>query len=178
MSVYDTLLTSLGWDSIVTTNLTFVSPASTPTITESLGVLSSSYATHCQWYLDGNPILGATNQEYIPTETGNYQVAVGNGNGCFSMSDLFYFEYDNINSIENYDIYIYPNPVKNKLVINDEQSIIETVEIFDITGKKVKEVKNDELIIDFSNFKKGFYLLKIKLNDEDLVNYKIIKEYY
>src|SRR4051794_1633293 len=43
--------------------------------------LTSSSATGNQWYLDGNPINGETNQQYIASTTGNYTVVVTAG-GC------------------------------------------------------------------------------------------------
>jgi hypothetical protein len=43
--------------------------------------LTSSNASGNQWYLDGNPIGGATNQAYIATAAGNYTVTV-TANGC------------------------------------------------------------------------------------------------
>ena len=38
--------------------------------------LSSSSASNNQWFLNGNPIGGATNQQYTATTSGNYTVAV------------------------------------------------------------------------------------------------------
>ena len=46
--------------------------------------LNSSSATGNQWYLNGGPIGGATNQAYIATASGNYTVVVTDGNGCVS----------------------------------------------------------------------------------------------
>src|SRR5204862_4648772 len=45
--------------------------------------LTSSGATGNQWYLNGNPIGGATNQNYVATASGNYTVTVSS-NGCTS----------------------------------------------------------------------------------------------
>jgi hypothetical protein len=45
--------------------------------------LTSSSAAGNQWYLDGNPIGGATAQDYIATDTGDYTVVV-TANGCSS----------------------------------------------------------------------------------------------
>jgi hypothetical protein len=42
--------------------------------------LTSSSATGNQWYLDGNPIGGETNQTYVATASGSYTVI--NTNGC------------------------------------------------------------------------------------------------
>src|SRR5213078_5083964 len=38
--------------------------------------LTSSSASGNQWFLDGNPIGGATNQTYSATASGNYTVTV------------------------------------------------------------------------------------------------------
>jgi hypothetical protein len=43
--------------------------------------LTSSSASGNQWYLDGNPIGGATNQAYVATASGNYTDIV-TANGC------------------------------------------------------------------------------------------------
>src|SRR5262249_18709953 len=43
----------------------------------------SSSATGNQWYLNGNPIPGATNQNFVATAAGNYTVVVTT-NGCSS----------------------------------------------------------------------------------------------
>src|SRR6202521_3359997 len=45
--------------------------------------LTSSSASGNQWYLNGNPIGGATNQTYIATASGNYSLEV-TGSGCTS----------------------------------------------------------------------------------------------
>src|SRR6185369_20209 len=65
----------------------------TPTITPggpttfcaggSVGLTSSS-ASGNQWFLNGNPIGGATNQLYSATASGNYTVTVTDGNSCTS----------------------------------------------------------------------------------------------
>jgi hypothetical protein len=47
--------------------------------------LTSSSASGNQWYLNGNPIGGATNQSYIATASGNYTVVVTQ-NGCPSAA--------------------------------------------------------------------------------------------
>ncbi|MEP6485231.1 MAG: carboxypeptidase regulatory-like domain-containing protein [Rudaea sp.] len=48
--------------------------------------LTSSSATGNQWYLDGNPIGGATDQTYVATASGNYTVQVTDGNSCVSTA--------------------------------------------------------------------------------------------
>src|SRR5207249_6135844 len=47
--------------------------------------LTSSSASGNQWYLNGNPIGGATNQTYVATAAGNYTVIV-TSLGCSSAA--------------------------------------------------------------------------------------------
>src|SRR5439155_26339829 len=47
--------------------------------------LTSSSGTGNQWSLNGNPIGGATNSEYVATASGNYTVVVTT-NGCSSAA--------------------------------------------------------------------------------------------
>jgi hypothetical protein len=69
-----------------------VTPSVIPTITANGPItfcqggsvtLTSSSASGNQWYLNGNPIGGATNQQFVATATGNYTTIVTNG-GCSS----------------------------------------------------------------------------------------------
>ena len=49
-------------------------------------LLTSSSASGNQWFLNGNPIGGATNQTYSATASGSYTVKVTDGNGCTSAA--------------------------------------------------------------------------------------------
>jgi hypothetical protein len=46
--------------------------------------LTSSSASGNQWYLNGNPIGGQTNMQYVATASGSYTVTVTDGNSCQS----------------------------------------------------------------------------------------------
>jgi len=74
--------------------VTFAPCTAQPTITydgtldicEGNGILlTSSTANGYQWYLDGNPIAGATTVTYMATEAGVYTVIVMGTGGCFSL---------------------------------------------------------------------------------------------
>jgi len=60
-----------------------------PIISNTLNTLSlnSTYISY-QWYLNNDPISGATKQIYIPDETGNYSVEVTVNGGCRVLSDV------------------------------------------------------------------------------------------
>ncbi len=59
------------------------------------------------------------------------------------------------------DIVIYPNPVSDQLFITSENTVIETISIYTLTGKNVLEVINETNSIDVSSFSKGVYFIEI-----------------
>lgn len=73
---------------------------------------------------------------------------------------------------KNKTLTIFPNPVKDKFVINTNDKI-ENVEIYSTTGQLLKTTKFKE--IDIANFPKGNYIINIRTNQGNL-NKKIIKE--
>lgn len=79
----------------------------TATITQNGNVLTSSASSTYQWYLDGQPIIGATNQTCTIAGAGNYSVVVA-GNVC--PSEII--TVTGIGDPEAPDFFfsIYPNP--------------------------------------------------------------------
>lgn len=71
------------------------------------------------------------------------------------------------------DFKIYPNPTTNTLNISSKISGNKKVSIFDVTGKLIKSIEenNDDFIIDVSNLKNGSYILKI-----NNVSYQFLKK--
>jgi hypothetical protein len=71
---------------------------------------------------------------------------------------------------------IYPNPVKDKLYIRYNDSQLDALEIFDISGRLiVKEENFTEKSIDVSKLEKGIYLLHVTVNGK-LSVHKFIKQ--
>ena len=62
---------------------------SKPTISQSGNVLTSSFISGNQWYLDGVAITGATGQTYAPQQSGNYTVQATLSGGCVVASDAY-----------------------------------------------------------------------------------------
>jgi hypothetical protein len=70
-------------------------------------------------------------------------------------------------------IQIYPNPTSGKLIIESQKSKVESVEIYDIVGRKLStfNFQFPTNAIDISHLANGMYFLKV-----DGKVYKIIKE--
>ena len=79
---------------------------------------------------------------------------------------------------------VYPNPINEKGVINfnmDISSLVQ-VEFYDLSGKKVKEMKElflnegkQSIEFNASTLKTGIYFCKIKTNDWEKVKRIIVK---
>lgn len=177
----------------VTNNEGYVSPWSAPkyvtvhsnppvpTISVNGNVLTSSSATGNQWYLNNNPIPGATQQNYTAQQSGNYRVVVTNTNNCSSQSNTLAFSTVDIDDLESVGIItIYPNPTSGELNIqfSDNQSNVK-LELYDISGKLVKQYSlnsiapNSVETFNLDNVANGVYTLRIMTN-ENQATYKIV----
>ena len=83
-----------------------------------------------------------------------------------------------IASIESAGIKIYPNPVKEVLIIESGELKIESVEIYNVAGQllqsKIVNLQSD-IIIDIAHLSSGTYFLKMQTASGELVQ-KLIKE--
>lgn len=153
----------------------------TPTITQNGFVLTSSSATGNQWYLNGNPITGATGQNYTATQNGNYSVVVTQ-NGC-SSSPSAIVTISGV-GIEDYTILgqlnVYPNPANDRLnvtLIMNENSDV-TIRLINTLGQTVYSVQENNIqqmqkSIEITNFSRGIYFLELS-NKNGRVLEKII----
>ncbi|RXK48158.1 S8/S53 family peptidase [Aquirufa rosea] len=148
----------------------------TPIVSYITGVLQApNNASAYQWYFGINPIPGATQANYIPIQSGAYQVKVTDVNGCLAVSD-----YINVlilaSKKENpyHELTLFPNPSKDFIQIGlpDEQ-IRDTyqIEIWDIEGKKVMEStinastsNENNFRLDIKHLPGGTYLLRVADN--------------
>lgn len=72
--------------------------------------------------------------------------------------------------LNNNGIKLYPNPASNQITI-ESNSIMNTIEIFELTGKKVYSQSAMKLYttIDVSQFSKGIYLIKVNTKISKLI---------
>lgn len=122
----------------------------------------------------------------------NIYLADSNGNkrnkGA-ELSDVFEFKSfplstESVNINYSTDITCYPNPIENILttsgIVSENQTLL--ISLFDIYGRKIFEIENDNTStdyynqsFDFSYIPAGLYVLKIKIG-ESIKSFKIIKK--
>jgi hypothetical protein len=132
-----------------------------------------SYMTY-QWYLNSQPIAGATTNSIQISQNGVYYVHVKDFNECEYDSSPYIL--DNLGiaiTIEN-SIKAYPNPTTNKVRIVNVR--FKTVLIKNQLGQIIaKQTTNDE--IDFSAFSSGLYAVSLYSDEGELVGtIKITKQ--
>lgn len=98
----------------------------------------------------------------------------GLGNWVDNNSNNYYWseiQLSNLEKIESLlDIYIYPNPAKDKINIFCQQKL-NRIEIIDLLGKVIYQ--GNDRTIDISNYIRGTYFIKIQL-DKGVITKKII----
>ncbi len=82
-----------------------------------------------------------------------------------------------INELNLQAFSVYPNPAKDKLYIDFNESKSGLVQIYDVTGKLVaeKNVTEQTEIINISELVNGMYIVQIR-SEENSISYKIMKE--
>lgn len=78
-----------------------------------------------------------------------------------------------VNDVTNTNIRLYPNPVVDQLNIKTDD-IIRSVQIYTLDGKLLKTIQGNATVVDFKNYPKGSYLLKIE-TDKSVTSQKVIK---
>lgn len=134
-----------------------------PTITLSGSDLVSTSAASYQWYLNGSPIAGATNQTYTPTQNGIYLVKTTDANACVYMYSANYI-HGVINSIGHNaiesQIIIYPNPSNGMVHIQYHPNYSYQISVKDINGKVLIN-ENNTADLDLSNLNNGIYFITV-----------------
>lgn len=150
-----------------------------PSITQNGTLLTSSSSMYYQWYLDGFIILGASAQNYIATQNGNYTVLANGGNdSCSTFSSTVNVTNIGINELSSNNVFVVtPNPFNIQTTISFNKEIKNgSVKIMDGLGRELKIINftGNELIIEKGTMSAGIYFLKMMYGNNDIVNRMIV----
>jgi len=141
--------------------------------------LVSTYSGLHQWYLDGNPIAGAHDSTYVPTQSGIYYCVVTDVYGCTGTSNSINWIFPGIAiPISTTDIMMYPNPARDVINIkfNSPNEYL-LLEIYDISGRLVQseEITGDKTI-NISSLEEGVYNCVFK-GEGKMFSQKLVKTF-
>lgn len=144
-------------------DLTTTCPAfvqNTIVITQNGNLLSTTtQANTYQWYLNNQPVAGATNDSLIidPNFSGAYNLLVTYNYGCAYSNNILCLA-ENLSAFQ-----IYPNPAQKTLYIKGPNQVIIPYYLFDLEGRVVfsDTLYNGQDAIDIENIKNGTYLLQL-----------------
>jgi pimeloyl-ACP methyl ester carboxylesterase len=126
---------------------------------------TSTPGDYYQWYVNGQIMLGETNDTIlIPMDFGGtFTVSVMSANGC-DTSNFITLQGSIDEAQLNFSLY--PNPTNDMLHVEFQKQLLGFYEILDISGRTLTKeaVNSNQLKIDCSNLSKGSYLLKIYEN--------------
>lgn len=159
---YQDTLSGAVCDSVVTTNLTVLSPINTSVQLNGITLSAVAGATSYQWFdcATNQPINSATASTFQPTVNGDYGVIITNGNcedtsTCVSVTTIGLSELDAAEVIS-----IYPNPNTGKFTVVIQFDGRAT--ITDGSGKKVLEFElkaGQAQEVQLHNVERGIYFL-------------------
>lgn len=92
-----------------------------------------------------------------------------------SYYQYFYPETTGVEHLDDSEVLIYPNPVKETLHLDANKNEISEVSIMDLSGKIIISIHNPGKTIDVTSLHSGIYLVSSKLKEGRTIFKKIIK---
>lgn len=171
-TTYTVTVTSGGCIGGSTVTVNVVS-APTPTITQTGNQLCAGNASSYQWFLNGNPISGATSQCYTATQTGSYTVQTTDASGCPSaVSDPANVTITAITNPGADGWVMSPNPSRGQLRIQSPNADPFSVSVSDAHGMVVSIALNAHTL-DLSTLANGLYFVTIMQEGKLVTTQKI-----
>ena len=127
-----------------------------------------------QWYLNGEIIEAAVEENYTPLVSGNYSVAISTFGGCTLITDAISFTV----GIDEYTLFaaqLYPNPMTQttRLLLPGNNC---TVHLNDISGRIVRAWNglNGILVIERGDLVNGIYTVSIKCGNAQSYELRLV----
>lgn len=157
----------------------------TPVVTLNGSTLTSSVATGNQWYLNSNPIAGATDQTYTATASGVYKTVVTSPMGCSSTSNEVTFGVTGIPDVDPSEIglKVMPNPNNGRFMLDftvNKKADLDII-IYNAVGQKVFNSRTPGFIghyvqpVEAGKLSAGIYLLQVQHDNKSYLKKLIVR---
>lgn len=149
-----------------------------PSVTVEENTLTSSPAAAYQWYKDGGPAPGATQQSFTAEESGLYFVETADSNGCTARSEEIQLEVASAASMqEGKGLRLYPNPAGEFLYL-EASTPPRSVRLLAADGREAigwQQWAPGRQKIETAMLPKGVYLLQL-LFEDGIGSLKIVRQ--
>lgn len=162
----------------------FVNPLPTaPVITKDSIWLISNQPTGNQWYFNGSPVPGATNDTLdwlAQGVNGSYTLSYTDANGCTSFSlvtNIIIIDDIGIGENESFDVSIYPNPTSGFLNVAIDENVDQLI-VYNLSGEVILVQTNLQAgvnEIDLYELTDGMYLIQLIKDDQSVIK-RIVKQ--
>lgn len=154
----------------------YVYPLSPVSTTGSADTLRVIEGITVQWYLNNEPIDGATEHEYIAKESGNYTVAITDERGCTVRSNVIQVLVTSINrTAASVGLMAYPNPSNGQWLLNvTDEWFGSQYKLYSLNGQLLDAgiIKDKQINITIADAQ-GAYVLQV-LNEKQSLNIKLV----
>jgi PKD repeat protein len=174
---YDTLVNAAGCDSIITLDITInVNPI--PVIDVAGFSLSTQVFDSYQWYLNGNPIVGANAQTYTAVANGIYTVEVADVNTCAGISAGVNITTVSVRDFEsNIAFKVFPNPTKDILTIQVDGKTAVNAKVYNVNGQMLDAFSfSENYVLNMESWVQGVYVVQLQDSLGNSLYAKVIKE--
>jgi uncharacterized delta-60 repeat protein len=155
-----------------------------PVISLDSSFVISSYTTGNQWYLNGSPLVGETNDSVnyvVIGVNGAYTVLYTDPNGCEASSTgsniIFITDVGMDEMASEFDVKLYPNPTNGLLNIELGEGV-DQLHIISLNGQVMyaeNNLVNGVNSIDMSDFADGTYIIRLVKGDA-VVTKRVVKQ--
>ncbi|MCB0683487.1 MAG: aryl-sulfate sulfotransferase [Saprospiraceae bacterium] len=129
---------TFGWESFPLT-ITVAEPMAAPAIVQVGALLTASGGSSYQWYLDGEPIPGATADTLLAEEEGFYSVEAFFTTGCGALSESVYVSLVSTTTEAAVQFDLFPNPTSGLVELRSSVALTGKVFVFDLYGRLIRE---------------------------------------
>lgn len=154
------------------------SPIPDPAIFNTDNLLSTGFFTTYQWFLDGEPIAGATDNTYQAAVNGVYHVEVTNAAGCEGISSTSTVDDIIIHVGEEEILFnVYPTIFDESFTVRNTSGVALNIALYDMNGRLVLAdvfTGNDNLV-NTIKIECGVYLL-VLMGDGSTSKFRLVKK--
>jgi hypothetical protein len=129
-------------------------------------LLQAAEGDSLQWFLNGEPIDGATSRLLLIDLPGSYTVEITNSDGCTDLSDPYQLLPTAVDEQPGIGLALYPNPANTtvRLIATGPITARDRVDVLDAHGRLCKRIQGNgtrELQLDVQELPAGIYVVRI-----------------